>query len=76
MIDHVRRTIGPLILFKTIEFVELIPKTRSGKIMRRIMKRLWTGEELGDLSTVEEDASVDEVREIISKFKDGFAEPP
>jgi len=76
LIDHVRRTIGPFILFKTIEFVELIPKTRSGKIMRRIMKRLWTGDELGDLSTIEEDTSVDEIRKVISKFKDGFAEPP
>jgi acetyl-CoA synthetase len=38
LIDHVRRTIGPLIVFKTIEFVEIIPKTRSGKIMPQSMR--------------------------------------
>jgi acetyl-CoA synthetase len=33
------------------------------------MKRLWTGEPLGDLSTIEDEASVDEVREAVSRLK-------
>jgi len=67
--DHVRKTYGPIVVFAGIEFVEMLPKTRSGKIMRRVLRRLWTGEPLGDLSTIEEEASVDEVREAIEKLK-------
>ncbi|RLG70276.1 MAG: acetyl-CoA synthetase [Methanobacteriota archaeon] len=69
LVAHVRKVMGPFIVFKGIEFVDMLPKTRSGKIMRRVMRRLWTGEELGDLSTIETDASVDEVREAISKLR-------
>ena len=36
--------------------------------MRRVMGKLWTGEDLGDLSTIETEASVDEVKEAISKL--------
>ncbi|MEW6593171.1 MAG: AMP-binding protein, partial [Candidatus Hadarchaeota archaeon] len=59
LLGHVRKTMGPIIVFKSMEFVNMLPKTRSGKIMRRVMKRLLTGGELGDLSTIEEGASVD-----------------
>ena len=38
--------------------------------MRRVMKKLWMGEELGDLSTIEVEASVDEVKEAISKLRE------
>lgn len=69
LIAHVRKVMGPFIVFKGVEFVNILPKTRSGKIMRRVMRRLWTGEELGDLSTIETDVSVEEVREAISKLR-------
>lgn len=69
LINHVRRTMGPIVVFRDIEFVNMLPKTRSGKIMRRVMKRLFTGEDLGDLSTIEEAASVDEVREAVERLK-------
>lgn len=69
IIDHVRKTLGPIVVFKDIQFVNMLPKTRSGKIMRRVMKRLFLGEELGDLSTIEEEASVDEIREAVEKLK-------
>ncbi|MCX8176153.1 MAG: AMP-binding protein, partial [Candidatus Bathyarchaeota archaeon] len=69
IIQHVRKTFGPLVVFKGIEFVNILPKTKSGKIMRRVMKKLWTGEPLGDLSTLEAEVSVDEVKEAISKLK-------
>jgi acetyl-CoA synthetase len=39
--------------------VKDLPKTRSGKIMRRILRRLFTGEELGDLSTLSNPESVE-----------------
>ncbi|MGP3668249.1 MAG: AMP-binding protein [Candidatus Bathyarchaeota archaeon] len=69
IIEHVKKTFGPLVVFRGIEFVNMLPKTKSGKIMRRVMKKLWTGEPLGDLSTLEAEASVDEVREAVSKLK-------
>lgn len=69
LIEHVRKTYGPIVVFKGLEFVNMLPKTRSGKIMRRVLRRLWTGEPLGDLSTLEEEASIEEVKEAISKLK-------
>jgi acetyl-CoA synthetase len=69
IIDHVRKTLGPIVVFRDIQFVNMLPKTRSGKIMRRVMKRLFLGQELGDLSTIEEEASVGEIREAVEKLK-------
>ncbi|MBE8538620.1 acetate--CoA ligase [Geoglobus acetivorans] len=68
LIQHVRKTMGPIVVFRDIQFVNMLPKTRSGKIMRRVMKRLFTGEDLGDLSTIEEVASVDEIRDAVAKL--------
>jgi len=65
---HVRKVMGPIVVFEGIEFVNLLPKTRSGKIMRRVMRKLWAGEELGDLSTIETEASIDEVKEAVSRL--------
>ena len=69
LIAHVRNTMGPIVVIRDIEFVNTLPKTRSGKIMRRVMKALWLEKELGDLSTIEEEASVDEIREAIKKMQ-------
>jgi len=69
LVAHIRKVMGPIVVFKKVEFVNMLPKTRSGKIMRRVMKKLWLGEELGDLSTIENEASVDEVREVISRIR-------
>nr|WP_258870226.1 hypothetical protein [Pyrobaculum aerophilum] len=69
LIEHVRKTFGPIAVFAGLEFVNMLPKTRSGKIMRRVLKRLWTGEPIGDISTIEDEASVEEVREAISRLK-------
>ncbi len=69
LIQHVRDTMGPIVVIKNIEFVNKLPRTRSQKIMRRVMKALWMSEELGDLSTIEEEASVEEISEAIKKMK-------
>lgn len=69
LIKHVRNTIGPIVVMKNIEFVNMLPKTRSGKIMRRVLKALLSGQELGDLSTVEEEASITEIKEAIQKIR-------
>ena len=60
---------GPIVVMREIQFVKMLPKTRSGKIMRRIMRTLMTNAELGDLSTIEEEASVAEIKEAIEKMR-------
>jgi acetyl-CoA synthetase len=67
VISLIRKQIGPIALPKEVYLVEDLPKTRSGKIMRRILKRLFTGEELGDLSTLANPESVEHVKKVIGK---------
>ncbi len=50
--DHVGHDLGPIAKPTTVEFVEALPKTRSGKIMRRVLKARAMGEDEGDLSTL------------------------
>ena len=68
LIDYIRREMGPIVVIKDIFFVDMLPKTRSGKIMRRVIKAVLAGEELGDLSTIEEEVSVSEIKEAIQKM--------
>jgi acetyl-CoA synthetase len=51
---HVRMTLGPIAVPHEIEFVDKLPKTRSGKIMRRVLKAKEMGIDPGDISTLEE----------------------
>lgn len=69
IIGEIRKGIGPIALPKEIYLVSDLPKTRSGKIMRRILKRLFTGEELGDLSTLSNPESVEKLKTIINQDK-------
>ena len=50
----VRKELGGLAVPEEIEFVEKLPKTRSGKIMRRVLKAQELGTEVGDISTLED----------------------
>ena len=54
LIDHVRHELGPIATPSAIRFTAKLPKTRSGKIMRRLLKAQETGQELGDVTTLEE----------------------
>lgn len=51
--NHVRHEVGPIAVPAVIEFVESLPKTRSGKIMRRLLKARVMGQPVGDTSTLE-----------------------
>ncbi len=51
---HVRYELGPVAVLGEIEQVETLPKTRSGKIMRRVLRARENGEDVGDTSTLEE----------------------
>ncbi len=65
VIKLIRKAIGPIALPKKVFIVKDLPKTRSGKIMRRILRRLFTGENLGDLSTLANPESVERIKKII-----------
>ena len=68
--QHVRKTIGPIASPDHVYFARLLPKTRSGKIMRRVIKAVAANGEIGDLSTLEDDASVDEVKAAIEALRE------
>jgi acetyl-CoA synthetase len=51
--EHVAHEVGPIAKPAEIEFVETLPKTRSGKIMRRLLKARAMGLPEGDTSTLE-----------------------
>jgi len=55
IMNFIRRKLSPLAMPQEIEFAESLPKTRSGKIMRRILKAKEWGEEIGDTSTLMDD---------------------
>jgi acetyl-CoA synthetase len=67
--QHVRKMIGPIATPESIYFARLLPKTRSGKIMRRVIKAVAAGGPIGDLSTLEDGASVEEVRQAIETLQ-------
>lgn len=69
IIDQVKKEVGPIALPKEVYLVEDLPKTRSGKIMRRILRKLFTGEDLGDLSTLSNPESVERIKEKIKNEK-------
>ncbi len=66
---HVRKTIGPIACPDDIFFANVLPKTRSGKIMRRVIKAVAAGGNVGDITTLEDGASVDEVRKAIEALQ-------
>ena len=56
-------------------FVDVLPKTRSGKIMRRVLKAVVAGLDPGDISTIEDEGSVQEAREAVTELRAGIADP-
>ena len=63
LLDTVRRELGPVAVIGDINFVTMLPKTRSGKIMRRVLRAVTLDREPGDVSTIEDEASVQEARQ-------------
>jgi acetyl-CoA synthetase len=62
IIDNIRKQIGPIATPREIYFVSKLPKTRSGKIMRRILKAIILDKPIGDITTLEDEASVEEIK--------------
>jgi acetyl-CoA synthetase len=60
--DRVADALGKSFVPEAIRFVAELPKTRSGKILRRVIQRVATGHDPGDLSTIENLAAIEAVR--------------
>ncbi|KAF5005123.1 hypothetical protein FDECE_8443 [Fusarium decemcellulare] len=67
--QQVRKNIGPFAAPKNIFIVADLPKTRSGKIMRRVLRKVVMGEQdqLGDVSTLSDPSVVDKIIEVVHK---------
>jgi acetyl-CoA synthetase len=59
----VTHDIGPIAKPKHIVLVDEIPKTRSGKILRRLLAQVWQGDTLGDTTSLQNPWAVDGVRD-------------
>jgi acetyl-CoA synthetase len=69
LLATVRHELGPVAVIGELSFVDLLPKTRSGKIMRRVLKAVVAGVDPGDITTIEEEGSVEEAREALAAFR-------
>ena len=72
----VRRELGPVAVIGELSFVTQLPKTRSGKIMRRVLKAVALASDPGDISTIEDEGSVDEAREAWRLWQEETATAP
>ena len=62
LLQTVRNELGPIAVIGDLHFVNMLPKTRSGKIMRRVLKAVILDKDPGDISTIEDEGSVEEAR--------------
>ena len=69
VIDTVRREMGPVAVIGELNFVGMLPKTRSGKLMRRVLKAVILDRDPGDITTIEDEGSVDETRQAWLQMK-------
>jgi acetyl-CoA synthetase len=69
IIEHTRHTIGPFATPAEVYFVPSLPKTRSGKIMRRVLKAVASGESIGDITSLDDETSVAEAKRAYQSLK-------
>ena len=67
LFNKIRSDIGAIATPKQIYFVSKLPKTRSGKIMRRLLKSIASGEKIGDTSTLDDPSAVAEIQKIVTQ---------
>lgn len=70
LLDTVRQSLGPLAVIGEINFVGMVPKTRSGKIMRRVLRAVIQDKDPGDITTLEDEGSVEEARQAWQEMKE------
>jgi len=62
LVGVIRHELGAIAVIGEINFVSMLPKTRSGKIMRRVLKAVVLDRDPGDITTIEDEGSVEEAR--------------
>jgi acetyl-CoA synthetase len=62
VIETARRELGPVAVIGELNFVGMLPKTRSGKLMRRVLKAVILDRDPGDITTIEDEGSLEEAR--------------
>jgi acetyl-CoA synthetase len=68
---HIRKEVGPIAVPDEIYFVAKLPKTRSGKVMRRVLKAVANNTNIGDITTLEDTSSVEEITKAYQELKGG-----
>jgi len=69
IIRYVKNKLGAIAVIDEVYFVNKLPKTRSGKIMRRLLKSIVNNTGIGDVTTLEDEAAVDEVKTAYEELK-------
>jgi len=68
---HMRSMVGPIAVPDEIYFATRLPKTRSGKVLRRVLKAVANNTSIGDLTTLEDKSSVEEIIKVYHELKEG-----
>jgi len=63
--QHIRKTLGPVAVVGRVVILNKLPKTRTGKVMRRVLRAYASGQPLGDLSTLEEQEALEELKKAL-----------
>jgi len=71
LVQRVREEIGAVAAFKRVLVVPRLPKTRSGKILRKTIRNLATEENVPVPATIDDPAIMDEIREVVTRHDDG-----
>ena len=74
LVDIIRNGIGAIATPQQIHFVTKLPKTRSGKIMRRLLKAIAKNEKIGDISTLEDGTAVNEIQTVFDELQKSIKE--
>ncbi|ACB39368.1 acetate--CoA ligase [Pyrobaculum neutrophilum] len=62
VVKHLRNSLGPVAVIGKVAILDKLPKTRTGKVMRRVLRAMATGQPVGDLSTLEDEEALEELR--------------
>jgi acetyl-CoA synthetase len=63
LLETIRHELGPIAVVGDLNFVKVLPKTLSGKIMRRVLKAVTLDRDPGDITTIDDEGSVDQARD-------------
>jgi acetyl-CoA synthetase len=69
LLATIRQELGAVAVIGDLNFVRMLPKTRSGKIMRRVLKAVILDKDPGDITTIEDEGSVEEARAAWTQLK-------